>query len=35
MTLQYRQYQEILQQELGLQPSNEISALYDQLLDAI
>jgi two-component SAPR family response regulator len=35
MTLQYRQYREILKQELGLQPSNEISALYDQLLDAI
>jgi DNA-binding SARP family transcriptional activator len=35
MTLQFRQYQDILNQELGLQPSNEISALYDQLLDAI
>ena len=35
MTLQYRQYQQILKQELGLQPSTEIRALYDQLLDAI
>jgi DNA-binding SARP family transcriptional activator len=35
MTLQYRQYQQILKQELGLQPSTEIRALYDQLLGAI
>jgi LuxR family maltose regulon positive regulatory protein len=35
MTLQYRQYQQILMAELGLQPSSEINALYEQLLDAI
>lgn len=35
MTLQYREYKQILQEELGLKPSTEISALYDQLLDAI
>jgi DNA-binding SARP family transcriptional activator len=35
MTLQYREYKQILKEELGLKPSTEISALYDQLLDAI
>ncbi len=35
MTLQYRQYQQILETELGIQPSSEISTLYQQLLDAI
>ena len=35
MTLQYRQYQQILMTELGLQPSSEMDALYAQLLDAI
>ena len=35
MTLQYRQYQQTLEEQLGLQPSTEISNLYEQLLDAI
>jgi DNA-binding SARP family transcriptional activator len=35
MTLQYRQYQQLLMAELGLQPSSEMNALYEQLLDAI
>jgi DNA-binding SARP family transcriptional activator len=35
MTLQYRQYQQIMMMELGLQPSSEMNALYEQLLDAI
>lgn len=35
MTLQYRQYQQLLMTELGLQPSSEMNALYEQLLDAI
>ena len=35
MTLQYRQYQQTLRTELGLEPSSEINALYEQLLDAI
>lgn len=35
MTLQYRQYQQLLMTELGLQPSSEMNALYQQLLDAI
>ncbi|NJC97649.1 MAG: tetratricopeptide repeat protein [Anaerolineae bacterium] len=35
MTLQYRKYQQILQVELGLEPSSEINALYERLLDTI
>jgi hypothetical protein len=35
MTLQYRQYQQTLENEMGLEPSSEISALYEQLMDAI
>ncbi len=35
MTLQYRQYQQLLMTEMGLQPSSEMSALFEQLLDAI
>jgi DNA-binding SARP family transcriptional activator len=35
MTFQYRQYQQALEEELGLEPSTEISNLYEQLLDAI
>ena len=35
MTLQYRQYQKALEEELGLEPSTEISNLYEQLMDAI
>jgi two-component SAPR family response regulator len=35
MTLQYRQYQQVLMSELGLQPSSEMNALYAQLLDTI
>lgn len=35
MTLQYRHYQQVLMSELGLEPSAEISLLYEQLLDAI
>jgi len=35
MTLQYRQYRQSLEEQLGLQPSTEISNLYEQLLDAI
>jgi ATP/maltotriose-dependent transcriptional regulator MalT/two-component SAPR family response regulator len=35
MTQQYRQYQNLLMNELGLKPSSEISALYKQLLDTI
>ncbi|HLO15838.1 MAG TPA: BTAD domain-containing putative transcriptional regulator, partial [Anaerolineales bacterium] len=35
MTLQYRQYQKTLENEMGLEPSSEISALYEQLMDAI
>jgi DNA-binding SARP family transcriptional activator len=35
MTLQYRQYQQALDKELGLEPSTEISNLYEQLLDTI
>lgn len=35
MTLQYRQYEQALEAELGLQPSSEISNLYEQLLDVI
>ncbi len=35
MTLQYRQYQQALDRELGLEPSSEISKLYEQLLTTI
>lgn len=35
MTLQYRQYQETLENELGLSPSSEISDLYRQLMAEI
>ncbi len=35
MTLQYRQYRQILENELGLEPSLEISTLYQQLMAAI
>jgi two-component SAPR family response regulator len=35
MTLQYRQYQQTLENELGLEPSLEISALYEQLMATI
>ncbi len=35
MTLQYRRYQQALLIELGIQPSSEMNALYEQLLDMI
>jgi two-component SAPR family response regulator len=35
MTLQYRQYQQTLEHELGLEPSSEISTLYEQLMATI
>jgi hypothetical protein len=35
MVLQYRKYQEILMAELGIQPSNEMSTFFEQLLDAL
>ncbi|MBN2118447.1 MAG: tetratricopeptide repeat protein [Anaerolineales bacterium] len=35
MTLQYRQYQQSLANELGLEPSLEISTLYEQLMATI
>ena len=35
MTIQYRQYQQILMKELGLPPSSEMNMLYEKLLDAI
>jgi two-component SAPR family response regulator len=35
MTLQYRRYQQVLLVELGIQPSSEMSALYEHLLDTI
>jgi len=35
MTLQFRKYEEALEQELGLEPSAEISNLYEELLDTI
>jgi len=35
MTLQYRKYQQVLLVELGIQPSSEMSALYEHLLDTI
>jgi two-component SAPR family response regulator len=35
MTLQYRHYQETLENELGLEPSSEISTLYEQLMAEI
>jgi ATP/maltotriose-dependent transcriptional regulator MalT/two-component SAPR family response regulator len=35
MTLQYRQYQQILEDEMGLEPSSEINALYEQLMATI
>jgi two-component SAPR family response regulator len=35
MTLQYRQYRQALDRELGLEPSSEISNLYEKLLTKI
>jgi two-component SAPR family response regulator len=35
MTLQYRQYEQALDQELGLEPSSEISSLYEKLMAKI
>ncbi|HSB03105.1 MAG TPA: bacterial transcriptional activator domain-containing protein, partial [Anaerolineales bacterium] len=35
MTIQYRQYQQTLENELGLAPSSEISTLYEQLMATI
>lgn len=35
MTLQYRRYQQTLEDELGLEPSSEISNLYEQLMAEI
>jgi DNA-binding SARP family transcriptional activator len=35
MTLQYRQYRQTLETELGLEPSLEISTLYQELMAAI
>ncbi|MEO8357205.1 MAG: tetratricopeptide repeat protein [Chloroflexota bacterium] len=35
MTLQYRQYEQALEEALGLQPSSELSNLYEELLDVI
>ena len=35
MTLQYRQYQQTLENEMGLTPSLEISTLYEQLMATI
>jgi two-component SAPR family response regulator len=35
MTLQYRQYQQTLENEMGLEPSSEISTLYKQLMAEI
>ena len=35
MTLQYRQYEQALDQELGLEPSSEISTLYEKLMAKI
>lgn len=35
MTLQFREYKQILKEELGLQPSVEIRTLYDRLLGGI
>jgi two-component SAPR family response regulator len=35
MTLQYRQYERALDEELGLEPSSEISTLYEELLAKI
>ena len=35
MTLQYHQYQQLLMSELGLEPSMEISLLYEKLIDTI
>jgi two-component SAPR family response regulator len=35
MTLQFRKYQQALDKELGLEPSTEISNLYEQLLTTI
>jgi two-component SAPR family response regulator len=35
MTLQYRQYERALDEELGLEPSSEISTLYEKLLAKI
>jgi DNA-binding SARP family transcriptional activator len=35
MTLQYRQYEQALDEALGLQPSSELSNLYEELLDVI
>jgi ATP/maltotriose-dependent transcriptional regulator MalT/two-component SAPR family response regulator len=35
MTIQYRQYRQTLENELGLEPSLEISTLYEQLMATI
>lgn len=35
ITLQYRQYQQTLENEMGLEPSLEISTLYEQLMATI
>lgn len=35
MTLQFRQYQQLMMSELGLGPSAEISLLYERLLDTL
>jgi two-component SAPR family response regulator len=35
MVLQYRKYQETLMTELGIQPSNEMSTFFEQLLDTL
>jgi two-component SAPR family response regulator len=35
MTLQFRKYRQILENELGLEPSSEISTLYEQLMAEI
>jgi two-component SAPR family response regulator len=35
MTFQYRQYQQALDREMGLEPSSEISNLYEELLTRI
>jgi two-component SAPR family response regulator len=35
MTLQYRKYQQALENELGIEPSSEISTLYERLMAEI
>jgi ATP/maltotriose-dependent transcriptional regulator MalT/two-component SAPR family response regulator len=35
MTLQYRQYRETLENELGIEPSSEMNTLYEQLMAEI